>query len=52
MTDAARAKRNEYRRKWYAANRDKARATNERYWEKKAAKDSEQLPGQTELVTN
>ncbi len=28
--------RREYYRRWRAANRDKIRATNERYWKKKA----------------
>lgn len=37
MTEAARAIRNEYARKWRRANPDKARAAQRRYWEKKAA---------------
>lgn len=32
--DAKRA----YQRKWYAANRDKVRATKERYWQRQADK--------------
>lgn len=53
MTEAAKAARREYRRKWYAANKDKARAATIRYWEKKAAKaaqDAEQVPGQIEMT--
>lgn len=49
MTEAAKEKRREYRRKWYAANKDKARAQQERHWEKLAAQDAEQLPGQIEF---
>lgn len=37
MTEAARAIKNEYARKWRKANPDKARAAQRRYWEKKAA---------------
>ena len=47
MTEAARAKRNEYKRKWYAANKEKAKESQERYWEKKS--QVEQIPGQIEL---
>lgn len=37
LSEAARAARNEYYRKWRAANPDKVREKNVRYWEKKAA---------------
>ncbi len=35
-SDAARATRNAYHREWRAKNRDKVKAINARYWEKKA----------------
>ena len=37
MTDEARAARNAYKRSWYAANKEKVKATIARHWEKKAA---------------
>lgn len=37
MTKQATAARNAYRRSWARANKDKIRAQQERYWEKKAA---------------
>lgn len=37
MTDDAKAARREYEKQWRAANPDKVRAKNRRYWEKKAA---------------
>ena len=40
MSDAARAKRNEYARAWYAKNKDKVRASLNRHWEKLAAQDA------------
>lgn len=40
MSDAAKAKRNEYARKWYAANKEKARAAIDRHWEKLAAQEA------------
>lgn len=36
ISDEARRLRNEYARKWRAANRDKVKAANDRYWQKKA----------------
>ena len=36
MSEAARKARNAYKRKWAAENRDKVKAANRRYWEKKA----------------
>ena len=38
MTEAARAARNEYRRKWYANNKEKAKRYMATYWERQAAK--------------
>lgn len=38
MSAGARAALNEYQRRWRAANPDKVRAKNVRYWENKAAK--------------
>lgn len=32
--------RREYQRQWRAANRDRVRAHNERYWKKKGAENS------------
>lgn len=37
LSDEARAKRNEYRRKWYQRNKNKCKEYNIRYWERKAA---------------
>lgn len=37
MTTEAIQKRREYQRAWRAANRDKVKANNARYWERKAA---------------
>ena len=37
MTDAAREAHNKYVREWSAKNRDKVRASQARYWEKRAA---------------
>lgn len=37
MNDRARSARNAYRRQWARGNKDKIRAQQERYWEKKAA---------------
>lgn len=36
MSEAARLARNAYKRKWNAENKDKVKAANRRYWEKKA----------------
>ena len=36
MSEAARIAKREYFRKWKKANRDKVRAYQERYWEKRA----------------
>jgi len=37
MTDAAKEARKIYKREWQRANRDKVKAQQERYWERKAA---------------
>lgn len=37
MDEKARAARNAYKRKWAKENPDKVKATQERYWRKKAA---------------
>lgn len=36
MTDAAKEARRAYRRQWNANNKDKVRAHQERYWQRKA----------------
>lgn len=36
MSEAARAARNEYKRRWAKNNPDKVKAANCRYWERKA----------------
>lgn len=36
MTEAGKAARREYKRAWNAANKDKVREAQKRYWEKKA----------------
>lgn len=37
MNDKAKELRREYKRKWNANNKDKVKAAQERYWERKAA---------------
>ena len=39
MTEAAKEARREYKRRWNAANRDKQREYEMRYWERKAAEN-------------
>ena len=39
MTEQAKEARREYMRAWAAANPDKIRAKNQRYWERKAARN-------------
>lgn len=36
MSEEAKEARRAYRRAWYKNNRDKVRASSQRYWEKKA----------------
>ena len=38
-SDLAKAKKNEYYRKWRAANKEKVKASNERYWARKYERD-------------
>ena len=40
MTDAAKAARRAYKRKWAKENPDKIRAQQERYWNKRAEADA------------
>ena len=42
MSEAAREARNAYQREWYRKNKDKAKDSQARYWEHKAAKAKEQ----------
>lgn len=37
MTEQAREKRREYKREWNRRNRDKVKAAQARYWDRKAA---------------
>lgn len=37
----AKEKRNEYYRKWRAANKDKVKEINKRYWQKKALQEQQ-----------
>jgi len=46
MNEQAKALRREYHRKWNQANRDKVRASMERYWERKAAKAAQEAEAQ------
>lgn len=41
MTDEAREARNAYKRKWAQENRDKVKAYQERYWQKKTHSDGQ-----------
>lgn len=55
MTEAAKQARREYKRAWNAKNKDKVKAAQDRYWERKTAeagradahrpKDTEAVPG-------
>lgn len=38
MTEEARKARNEYMKEWRKNNKDKVRANNQRYWEKRASR--------------
>lgn len=40
MDDKAREARKQYMKEWRAKNKDKVKATIERYWNKKAAKNN------------
>lgn len=39
MTDEAKKARNEYYKKWRAANREKVKANNARYWERRVERE-------------
>ena len=41
LSEEARAKRNEYYRSWRAANRDKVKEAQRRYWEKRTRQEPE-----------
>ncbi|MEA4814452.1 MAG: hypothetical protein VB112_06065 [Oscillospiraceae bacterium] len=45
MTDEARKAMRDYKKAWRQRNPEKVRATNERYWEKRAAKSLEAKKG-------
>lgn len=40
MTEEARNKRNEYHRRWYAANKDKVKQYVRNYWERKVKREA------------
>jgi len=42
VQEQIRQAKNKYAREWRARNRDKVKASNERYWARKAAKAAEQ----------
>lgn len=42
MSEEAKAKRNEYMRKWRKANADKVKKNAENYWERKAKREADQ----------
>lgn len=44
LTAEARAAKNEYMKQWRAKNKDRVRAINRRYWERRAAKREEEKP--------
>ena len=44
LTAEARAAKNEYMKQWRAKNKDRVRAINQRYWERRAAKREEGKP--------
>ncbi len=54
MSEAAREARKQYKREWYAKNKDKQREYTERYWTRKAAEmaagDSDTPADAPELV--
>ena len=41
LTAEARAAKNEYMRQWRAKNKDRVKAINQRYWERRATKREE-----------
>lgn len=52
MTDQAKEARREYMRAWTAANPDKVKAKNQRYWEKKAAQKRQKAAETAEKGSN
>lgn len=48
MTEEAKEARRAYRRKWAHENREKVKAHQERYWQKKAAQEAEQAAQEQE----
>ena len=44
LTAEARAEKNEYMRQWRAKNKDRVRAINQRYWERRVTKREEGKP--------
>lgn len=52
MTNEAVQKRREYQRAWRAANRDKVKANNARYWERKAAAERNKAENNGKAVEN
>ena len=42
MNNDARRAKNAYMRRWRAANREKVRAANERYWARRANREAQQ----------
>ena len=44
LSQQAKASRKEYYRRWRAANPDKVREKNRRYWENRAAREKEDQP--------
>ena len=45
MSEAARAARNAYKRRWAKENPEKVKAATRRYWEKRARREAEALEG-------
>ena len=52
MTEAAKQARREYKRQWNKRNRDKCRAAEQRYWERKAAAAQDQPANDTTAAEN
>ena len=47
MTDAAKEARRAYKREWNRKNKDKVKAAQERYWNKRAEEAAEAIAKQT-----
>lgn len=47
MTEAAKEARRAYKRRWNQQNKDKVKAAQDRYWERKAAKAAEDQQQET-----